>query len=87
MLRDAIKTGRIKIDTDERTKNQISRIPVSLNEIGKCVICSKKEMREKHNLKSPDRSDTYCFMYLANPETHAIENNNFNEEDFSILLN
>jgi hypothetical protein len=86
MLRDAIKTGRIKIDTDERTKNQISRIPVSLNEIGKWVICSKKEMREKHNLKSPDRSDTYCFMYLSNPETSAIENNNFNEEDFSILL-
>jgi len=25
-------------------------------------------MREKHNIRSPDRSDTYCFMYLVNPE-------------------
>lgn len=26
----------------------------------------KKVMREKHNIKSPDRSDTYCFSFLAN---------------------
>lgn len=68
MMRDAIKTGRMKIDSSELTKSQISRLPVHLNELGQWVVCAKKEMREKHNIKSPDRSDTYCFMFLANPE-------------------
>jgi len=68
MMRNAIKTGRLKIDNSELTKEQLSRLPVHLNEAGQWVICSKKEMREKHNIRSPDRSDTYCFMYLVNPE-------------------
>ncbi|MGS0692312.1 protein PacB [Shewanella sp. 30m-9] len=68
MMRDAIKTGRMQIDGSELTKSQISRLPVHLNELGQWVVCAKKEMREKHNIKSPDRSDTYCFMFLANPE-------------------
>jgi hypothetical protein len=67
MMRDAIKTGRMNIDQSELTKDQISRLPVFLNESGKWVVCSKKDMREKHNIKSPDRSDTYCFMFLAHP--------------------
>lgn len=68
MLRDAVKTGRIQIDSSELTKSQLSRLPVHLNELGQWVVCAKKEMRETHNLKSPDRSDTYCFMFLANPK-------------------
>lgn len=68
MMRDAIKTGRMQIDSSELTKSQLSRLPVHLNELGQWVVCAKKEMREKHNIKSPDRSDTYCFMFLANPE-------------------
>jgi len=68
MMRNAIKTGRLKIDNSELTKEQLSRLPVHLNEAGQWVICSKKEMREKHNIRSPDRSDTYCFMFLVNPE-------------------
>jgi hypothetical protein len=69
MMRDAIKTGRMNIDQSELTKDQISRLPVFLNESGKWVVCSKKDMREKHNIKSPDRSDTYCFMFLSQPVT------------------
>jgi hypothetical protein len=72
MMRDAIKTGRMNIDQSELTKDQISRLPVFLNESGKWVVCSKKDMREKHNIKSPDRSDTYCFMFLSQPI--AIQN-------------
>ncbi|QTH63347.1 terminase [Psychrosphaera ytuae] len=88
MMRDAIKTGRLKIDQDENTKSQISKIPVQLNESGKWVICSKKEMREVHNLKSPDRSDTYCFMFLANPSNaECIDLNNVVEEEFLDFLN
>ena len=68
MMRNAIKTGRLKIDPSQLTKEQLSRLPVHLNEAGQWVICSKKEMREKHNIRSPDRSDTYCFMFLASPE-------------------
>jgi len=67
MMRDSIKTGRMNIDQSELTKDQISRLPVFLNESGKWVVCSKKDMREKHNIKSPDRSDTYCFMFLSQP--------------------
>ena len=80
MMRNAIKTGRLKIDPSQLTKEQLSRIPVHLNEAGQWVVCSKKEMREKHNIRSPDRSDTYCFMFLANPE--APEETNSEELDF-----
>lgn len=68
MMRNAIKTGRLQIDSSALTKEQLSRLPVHLNESGQWVVCSKKEMREKHNIRSPDRSDTYCFMFLVNPE-------------------
>ena len=80
MMRNAIKTGRLKIDPSQLTKEQLSRIPVHLNEAGQWVVCSKKEMREKHNIRSPDRSDTYCFMFLVNPE--APEETNSEESDF-----
>jgi hypothetical protein len=73
MMRDAIKTGRMQIDRSELTKSQLSRLPVHLNELGQWVVCAKKEMREKHNIKSPDRSDTYCFMFLANPESVLLK--------------
>jgi len=73
-MRDAIKTGRMNIDQSELTKDQISRLPVFLNESGQWLVCSKKDMREKHNIKSPDRSDTYCFMFLSQPT--AIQKNN-----------
>lgn len=71
MMRNAIKTGRMRIDGTEQTKEQISRLPVHLNESGQWVAVSKKEMREKYNIKSPDRSDTYCFMFLAT--VHSAE--------------
>ncbi|MFT6030951.1 MAG: hypothetical protein ACI8O8_002698 [Oleiphilaceae bacterium] len=82
MMRNAIKTGRLKIDPSQLTKDQLSRLPVHLNEAGQWVICSKKEMREKHNIRSPDRADTYCFMFLVSPEAPietTSEEYNFHE--------
>lgn len=80
MLRNAVKTGRIKIDPSELTKDQMSRLPVYINESGQWVVTSKKEMREKLNIKSPDRSDTYCFMFLASA-TNAINIEAFHDEN------
>jgi len=84
MMRNAIKTGRLKIDSSQLTKEQLSRLPVHLNEAGQWVICSKKEMREKHNIRSPDRSDTYCFMFLVNPE--VTKETTSTEDDFQDWL-
>jgi len=87
MMRDAIKTGRMRIDPAELTKSQISRLPVSLNEMGKWVVCAKKDMKEKYNIKSPDRSDTYCFMFLANPEPPENHEQCIDEAEFMEFLN
>lgn len=91
MMRDAFKTGRIQIDNTEKTKEQISRLPAYLNEAGQWVVTSKKEMREKLNLKSPDRSDTYCFMFLAEPNqakgTRIQNKRSLIEQEFNTLTN
>ncbi len=82
MMRNAFKTDRIQIDNSEKTKEQISRLPAYLNDAGQWVITSKKEMRERLNIKSPDRSDTYCFMFLAEPQAAELNKDN---EAHSIL--
>ncbi|MDB1124675.1 terminase [Vibrio algarum] len=91
MMRNAFKTGRIQIDNSEKTKEQISRLPAHLNETGQWVITSKKEMRDRLNIKSPDRSDTYCFMFLADPKPSHIklcENGRSElEREFEMIFN
>lgn len=90
MMRNAVKTGRLKIDRSEETKEQLTRLPHHLNEAGKVVICSKKDMREKHNISSPDRSDTYCFMFLANPvsmeDNSSLYDDDLDEAEFNDWL-
>lgn len=65
MARDAVIQGRMAIDGSNETAEQGSKIPCSLNERGAFVIMSKKDMREKHNIKSPDQWDTYCFTQIV----------------------
>ena len=65
MLRDAIRTGRIRLDKNIKTAEQGSKLPCTINESGQWVMCPKKIMREKLNIHSPDRFDTYCFTQLA----------------------
>jgi len=86
MMRNAIKTGRMRIDTSEMTKDQLSRLPVYLNESGQWAVMPKKEMREKHNIKSPDRSDTYCFMFLASPQSSKLMERGEYDEDAALFL-
>lgn len=85
MMRNAVKTNRLKIDSSEMTKDQISRLPVFINESGQWVVTSKKEMREKLNIKSPDRSDTYCFMFLATPSSSQTRNDELSADRHDFL--
>jgi hypothetical protein len=65
MARDAIKSGRMRLDANPKTAEQASKIPVDINEMGQNVIMKKTVMRQKLNIKSPDLWDTYCFSMLV----------------------
>ncbi len=65
MAGDAIKSGRMRIDSDPKTADQASKIPYMLNEEGKVAMMRKEHMRQKLNIKSPDEWDTYCFTMLV----------------------
>ncbi|HHA1306279.1 TPA: terminase [Enterobacter kobei] len=64
--RDALRSGRLRLDPQSKVVQQASKIPASLNELGQWVIMKKEVMRQKFNIKSPDVWDTYCFAFLAN---------------------
>ncbi|MCL1031415.1 terminase [Serratia silvae] len=65
MARDAVKSGRMRLDANQATAEQASKIPVDINEMGQNVIMKKTVMRQKLNIKSPDRWDTFCFAMLV----------------------
>ncbi|WP_142971306.1 terminase [Enterobacter hormaechei] len=65
MARDAIKSGRMRIDAGPKTAEQASKIPYMMNEEGRLVMMRKEHMRQKLNIKSPDRWDTYCFTFIV----------------------
>ncbi|HIF9321615.1 TPA: terminase [Photobacterium damselae] len=65
-LRDAIRQNRLRLDSNVKTAEQGSKLPCTINENGQWVMMPKKLMKEKFNIKSPDRFDTYCFTMLAN---------------------
>lgn len=66
MARDALRSGRLRLDNNPLTVEQASKIPAMLNELGQWLIMKKEYMRTKLNLKSPDRWDVYCFSFIAN---------------------
>ncbi|WP_239641970.1 terminase [Edwardsiella tarda] len=63
--RDAIRSGRLALDKHKKTLEQASKIPYFLTETGAIQMVKKEIMRQKMNIKSPDRWDTYCFAMLA----------------------
>ncbi len=65
MAADAVKQGRMRVDTHEKTIGQGAKIPYEINERGQVSVMKKKDMLSKHQIKSPDRWDTYCFAFLA----------------------
>jgi hypothetical protein len=65
LARDAVKSGRLRLDGNEKTLDQASRIPCALNERGQWVMMPKEKMRTELGLPSPDRWDTYCFAFIV----------------------
>ncbi|NYU10877.1 terminase [Enterobacteriaceae bacterium CCUG 67584] len=65
MARDAVRTGRLRLDRHEKTLDQASRLPCKLNEQGLWCMMPKETMRKELGLPSPDRWDTYCFSFMA----------------------
>lgn len=65
MARDAVKSGRMRLDGHEKTLDQASRMPCALNEKGQWCMMQKEKMRQDLGLPSPDRWDTYCFAHIA----------------------
>lgn len=63
--RDAIMQGRMGLDSNLLTLEQAAKIPCGINEQGQWAMMPKKLMKEKLNINSPDRWDTYCFAMLA----------------------
>lgn len=62
--RDAIQSGRMRLDSSPKTAEQAAKIPWKINEDGRVAMMKKDYMRQKMNIKSPDRWDTYCFATL-----------------------
>lgn len=73
MARDAINQNRMQIDAHVKTAEQGSKIPCGINESGQWVMMPKKMMKEKLNISSPDRWDTYCFSMLVDYIPHEME--------------
>ncbi|EGR3207685.1 terminase [Vibrio parahaemolyticus] len=73
MARDSINQGRMQIDKNVKTAEQGSKIPCAINESGQWVMMPKPVMKEKLNIPSPDRWDTYCFSQLVDYVPHEME--------------
>ena len=63
--RDAILSGRMRLDNSKKTVEEASKIPWQLMEDGRVAMMKKDYMRQKLNIKSPDRWDTFCFQMIA----------------------
>ncbi len=78
--RDAVTSGRMRLDASKKTAEQASKIPWKLNEDGRIAMVRKDYMRQKLNIKSPDIWDTYCFGTLI-PYRPANEDMGLDMED------
>lgn len=70
MARDAIMSSRMQIDKNVKTAEEGSKIPCGINETGQWVMMPKPMMKQKLNISSPDRWDTFCFAMIANYIPH-----------------
>ena len=88
MAQFAIRQGRMRLDRDDKTVEQASKIPILLNEQGQWLVMKKEVMRQKLNIKSPDRWDTYCFAMLANyvPANEILNQDGMHERDEALAL-
>lgn len=63
-LREAIFTRRFKGPASKKFVEQASRIPYKIDERGRYQMTPKDQMKAK-GIKSPDISDTCCFVFLS----------------------
>ncbi len=63
--RDAVLSSRMQIDKNIKTAEEGSKIPCAINETGQWVMMPKPMMKQKFNINSPDRWDTFCFAMFA----------------------
>lgn len=78
LTRDAIQQGRISLDEDNKTVEQFAKLPCHINDHGQWLMMKKEVMKTKHNIPSPDISDTYCFFQLVN----YVPANQANDDDW-----
>lgn len=64
-VKDAIQSGRLRPDRSPMTAEQGAKIPYLMNDKGQLCMVKKEVMRQKMNIKSPDRWDTYAFLWLV----------------------
>lgn len=70
---EALRDGRMSLDSHLKTIDQFSKLPYSMNAGGQYVMMRKEDMKRKHQIPSPDRSDTYCFTQIINYREAGIE--------------
>lgn len=70
--KEAILSGRMAIDADPKTIDQFSKLPIGMDESGLWVMMKKEVMRNKLQIASPDRSDTYMFTQIINYIPHNV---------------
>lgn len=73
--KESLLSGRMAIDSDAKTIDQFSKLPVTMDESGLWVMMKKEIMRSKLQIPSPDRSDTYMFTQIIDyiPHNEVIE--------------
>lgn len=68
--KEAALSGRLAVDSDPKTVDQMSKLPIRMNEQGLWYAVKKELMRSKMQIPSPDRSDTYCFFQIVDYIPH-----------------
>lgn len=86
MVREALRTKRLRLPQGEKIIKQASRLPYSFDEMGRYLMTSKDEMRSK-GIKSPDILDTIAFMWLVDyvPAGDGSKNSAAGEDQNSML--
>ncbi len=82
-LRYAIFEERFKGPYDRKFVDQASKLPYRIDEKGRYAIMTKEKMRSE-GIKSPDISDTCCFIFLVDyiPCSNVEDSYSIEEDDY-----
>jgi hypothetical protein len=62
---DAVKYGRSSLDAGDKTVQQFSQLSCIIHSDGYWQVPSTLEMKQKYQLPSPDRADTYILQQIT----------------------